>query len=555
MSTFHTKPVPHDEAVKAIRGKTIVTKAVFENLLPELRQEAFTVAGIEAFDVLQRIQEAVASVPAGRLWEEAKADIEAELGPYFDSPAAAERRAELLLRLHGFRAYAATNYRLAEAHKGAFPFRQYISTHDSKVRATHAALHGRVLPADSPFWRNHTPPWEWGCRCEAVPLTPEDVEFIQAEDDAAGLPPEERRVMPDFLHRRLTETGELMVRHQGFLDVRTPREKTGDPNAFEWIPGDVGMPLEKILERYDGFTRLTFEAWAKNVKPFNGEKTLWELLEKSEEQRRGRREKRGGDVAAAPATPAPPAAARPPSPEDALAAAGLSMDPLTPWTEAGVKRLVELLRVDDPLTSASRVSGVGGAAGLEQMSTRAIRGVVNEWLAMIPRARAEALPPITIKRIRSDPNHGGDYNRDTRELRVNVNYTRVLRETDPERRAAEVKRLLFHELTHWLHISLPGPDGERYREAVRRHFAERTAGQPFLASWGGGGFREDKWYDLYAGREYAFERGEPGGLEVPTVYLQLLAMPDRLAAEASNADPERAAAFRETLLLCLSILF
>jgi hypothetical protein len=53
-------PQPHAEAVKLIAGKPAMTKRVFNQLLPELRARAFTVAGIEGCNTIQRIRDAVA---------------------------------------------------------------------------------------------------------------------------------------------------------------------------------------------------------------------------------------------------------------------------------------------------------------------------------------------------------------------------------------------------------------------------------------------------------------------------------------------------------------
>lgn len=39
---------------------------------------------------------------------------------------------------------------------------------DDHVRASHAALNGITLPADSPFWNTHWTPFDWGCRCRII---------------------------------------------------------------------------------------------------------------------------------------------------------------------------------------------------------------------------------------------------------------------------------------------------------------------------------------------------------------------------------------------------
>ncbi|MES2707137.1 MAG: phage minor head protein [Verrucomicrobiota bacterium] len=301
---FLTAPAPHTEAAAAIRGKTPMTRKVFDGLLPELQETAFVVSGVECFDTLQRIQETIATLPEGGQWEDIKAKIEEELEAHLDNDAARERRAELLLRLHGFRAYAATNFRLMEAHRDDFPYRQYISTGDGRVRESHAKLHGKIFPATSPFWDNHTPPWAWGCRCEAVPILADEADEMRGED--AGKPPEEQRVLPEFLLERAETLGEIHVGNGQVISVQTDREKTGEPGALEWRPGDIGMPLDKIRARYDDTTWTAWQGWAEKARLPDG-RTLWAAL--NTKSKSGRAPKKTAK-AEPPAAPAPlPAAA------------------------------------------------------------------------------------------------------------------------------------------------------------------------------------------------------------------------------------------------------
>ena len=49
-----------------------------------------------------------------------------------------------------------------------YPNLEYRTAGDGDVRAEHAKLDGIVLPLNDSFWRSHTPPLGWGCRCELV---------------------------------------------------------------------------------------------------------------------------------------------------------------------------------------------------------------------------------------------------------------------------------------------------------------------------------------------------------------------------------------------------
>src|SRR5689334_16887958 len=103
MPDFTITPTPHEEAIALIRGKGIVTREVFDQMLPELRGRAFTITGLEGADVMQRVRDLIADLPQGSRWDDVKSGIVDELSPYLGE--GAERRAEILLRTHGFQAF------------------------------------------------------------------------------------------------------------------------------------------------------------------------------------------------------------------------------------------------------------------------------------------------------------------------------------------------------------------------------------------------------------------------------------------------------------------
>ncbi len=69
------------------------------------------------------------------------------------------------------------------------PYWQYSAVNDKRTRPTHAAMHGKVYPADHPFWDTWYPPNGFRCRCGVVTLSADNVrdEKLQIEkDDPTG---------------------------------------------------------------------------------------------------------------------------------------------------------------------------------------------------------------------------------------------------------------------------------------------------------------------------------------------------------------------------------
>jgi SPP1 gp7 family putative phage head morphogenesis protein len=269
---FLTQPVPHKEAAAYIAGKPAVTRDVFDRLLPEIKARAFTVTGIEDATALQMLRDRIADLPLGGDWDEIKDDLIEGMEPYLGDGAA--KRAEMLLRLHGFTAYSAAAWQVMDAQRDVFPYWQYKSMGDGRVRDSHRALDGKIFPADSAFWQTHFPPWEWGCRCQAIPMDEDEVADIRASEAAA--PVESRRVIEGEALRQVEQQGRLVEGPNQIHDIRTPTQR-GRPGAFEWNPGDLRIPLDALRDRYDADVWSTFEAFARATALAEG-LTLWDWL-------------------------------------------------------------------------------------------------------------------------------------------------------------------------------------------------------------------------------------------------------------------------------------
>lgn len=274
-SNILAEPVSNEEASRWIEDKPLVSRQVFDELLPELKARAFLVTGLEDAAVAREIRDAIAKLPQGEDYEKLKGGLLEKLGPWFDADEA-RRRAELLLRLHGFQAYRTASRAVHDRQSAVFSFRQYLSMDDSRVRPSHRAMHGMILPADSPFWRDH--PGGWGCRCDEVALLPDEVDEIRDAENT--LPLEERSIMDGSRLAKLEREGRL---------IRLVKDENGRPlksALHEWnvknveqvgAPQSLRIDPEQLKSRYDDETWSEFEAGAKRNKLTDG-RTVWEWL-------------------------------------------------------------------------------------------------------------------------------------------------------------------------------------------------------------------------------------------------------------------------------------
>ncbi len=280
MPEFLFRPVPHTDAIDFIRSKPVVSREVFDQLLPELQARAFTITGMVPADVAQTVRDLVADVPAGMPWNTQKDLITQQLAPYMDEKDAIAK-AELLLRVHGQEAYASAADAVMRRQIAVFPYWQYRTMGDSKVRPGHRALNGLILPATSSFWKTHDPPWEWGCRCIKIPMSDDDVNDIRQRDVASRSPnepppsiigtPESGWLLSDKLRQEL-ETTNRLVRGANVYNVAP----TG---TFKFDPQSLTLTVDQIRARYSPQAWGEFESWARKtrIEP-NDTRTVWNWI-------------------------------------------------------------------------------------------------------------------------------------------------------------------------------------------------------------------------------------------------------------------------------------
>lgn len=528
---FLFAPTPNQEAIDFIKSKPIVSRSIFKGMLPEIKARAFTIAGIEPANVLQAVRDRLADLPAGASWDDVKSDVAADISPYLVDPdatdeerdgqiLAANRKAELLVRIHGFQAYQSASYQVMDRQRDALPYWQYLSMEDDRVRPSHDALDKVILPADHEFWQTHFPPWDWGCRCQAVPISQEDRDDVAKDDE--DKPVDERSVLSEGELSELTKSRRLATGNGAVIDVSSPAERD-EPGAFQWNPADLRIPVDQLKERYDAETWGAFEGWAKRTALQDGSApTVWNWLSDSDPV---------GLVP--PPPPRPPASPVPPPPRPASPTAvaiprppppppprrnfgewvGQAVGSTEPITAEDVAKIKAALRKPDAVPIEEKLAGISTSdgkkiRGLPEGWEGKIQDIAQEFVSFLPRDAAAALPKIRFEVAKKLGASTGDYNAGLNRVRISplaFADDRWLRTT------------IFHEMGHWFH----NHGSAALKAAVDEHFAARTKGEAIahLVGYSKAAVgKADKFWDPYMGRVYDTWEG----LEVPSRVMEVL---------------------------------
>jgi SPP1 gp7 family putative phage head morphogenesis protein len=174
-SEFILSADPFEEALNFFKGKVPMTEAQFYKLTEEARIRAFTVADMASLDALKEIQDSlIKAIETGQGladWKKSMADV---LNQWDISG----WRAETIYRTNLQTSYQVGRYdQMTDPDVLEMrPYWIYVAVMDSATRPEHAALHGKVFPADDPFWDHWYPPNGYNCRCTVHTLSESEME-------------------------------------------------------------------------------------------------------------------------------------------------------------------------------------------------------------------------------------------------------------------------------------------------------------------------------------------------------------------------------------------
>lgn len=119
-------------------------------------------------------------------------------------------------------AESASNYQRLIGKTRLFPYWEYKTAGDDKVRPEHAELDGLILPANDPRWDKIFPPNGWKCRCYVVPrmaheVADVDIKAMQERCDAYFSTSEWRQNQAQHWDVNRGKTAEVFTRNQMYI--------------------------------------------------------------------------------------------------------------------------------------------------------------------------------------------------------------------------------------------------------------------------------------------------------------------------------------------------
>lgn len=185
------------DAVDAFERRGLLQPSFrWQDTWQEEHARAFAVAGVQRLDILQVFQEELrAAAREGLSLEDFRPRVRARLVAQgwwgniaITDPATGEkritrfdnRRLGLIFDVNMRQSQAAGRWQRIERNAALFPFIMYRTMRDERVRASHRAWDGLVLPVNHAFWKTHYPPNGWRCRCTAFALNQRDIDRRRA---------------------------------------------------------------------------------------------------------------------------------------------------------------------------------------------------------------------------------------------------------------------------------------------------------------------------------------------------------------------------------------
>lgn len=195
MAGVELKALPFNEAIQHFRDKGYALSFNYQDVEKEEHAYNFTVAKVMNRDILNDIRSAVDdAITNGTTLQQFQQTLTPALQAKgwwgtqeMTDPATGETqlvrtgsssRLRTIYETNMRTAYAAGQWEQVQRTKKVMPFLRYVCVLDGRCRPEHRAWHNTILPVDDPFWKTHTPPNGWRCRCSIQQVAQSDIDHM-----------------------------------------------------------------------------------------------------------------------------------------------------------------------------------------------------------------------------------------------------------------------------------------------------------------------------------------------------------------------------------------
>lgn len=192
--------VPFKEAIDRFHAKGLKQSFAWQDVLRDEHKASFTVAKMMDVDMLADVKasldDAIANGVVFKDWADQmipmlqqkgwwgrKAILDPISGQTIVAQLGSSSRLQTIFRTNMQSAYAAGHWDQIEEQAEDAPYLMYDAIDDYRTRAEHKAWDGKVLPVTDKFWKTHSPPCGWNCRCTVIQLDESDLEQLGVTPD------------------------------------------------------------------------------------------------------------------------------------------------------------------------------------------------------------------------------------------------------------------------------------------------------------------------------------------------------------------------------------
>ena len=208
--------LPPERAVAYFQAKGYAITFDWHELLADAQARSFTVAKCVKLDILADIRGAVQkALDEGQTqrqfakeltpllkskgWWGKQEVVDPRTGEVRTAQLGSPWRLRTIYETNMATAYAAGRYREQFENAEEQPYWMYVAVMDARTRPAHAAINGKTLRYDDPFWSSFYPPNGWNCRCRVRAMDGDRLERkgIRVESSAGRVTHEDVRIARD----------------------------------------------------------------------------------------------------------------------------------------------------------------------------------------------------------------------------------------------------------------------------------------------------------------------------------------------------------------------